>query len=126
MSGRTPMDLVFYLSAANNVFAILGLAGVINAQRELVTAFFAYNTVQVVLSFHMFVDICVDSGIEFSAIGRQAQQITSYEKAAAAGVFFNFILSIAATVFAVKAVNEIRSKQRETYTQMATLGVDLP
>jgi len=126
VSGRTPMDLVFYLSAANNVFAILGLAGVINAQRELVTAFFAYNTVQVVLSFHMFVDICVDSGIEFSAIGRQAQQVTSYEKAAAAGVFFNFILSIAATVFAVKAVNEIRSKQRETYTQMATLGVDLP
>ena len=64
------MDLVFYLSAANNVFAILGLAGVVNAQRELVTAFFAYNTVQVVLSFHMFVDVLVDSGIEFGSVGK--------------------------------------------------------
>ena len=57
---------------------------------------------------------------------KAASSVSSYEKAAAAGVFFNFLLSMAATVFAVKAVNEIRSKQRETYTQMATLGVDLP
>jgi len=59
----TPMDLVFYLCMLNNVFAIFGLAGVINSQKEFVSAFFAYNIVQIVLSFHLFVDVCVDSTI---------------------------------------------------------------
>ncbi len=32
----TPMDLVFFLSILNNIFAFFGLAGVINSQKELV------------------------------------------------------------------------------------------
>jgi hypothetical protein len=32
----------------NSVFAVLGFAGVINGQRELVTGFFVYNAVQMV------------------------------------------------------------------------------
>ena len=59
----TPMDLVFFLSILNNIFAFFGLAGVINSQKELVTSFFAYNIVQIVLSFHLFVDVCVDTTI---------------------------------------------------------------
>ena len=31
----------------NNVFAVFGLAGVINAQRELIIGFFGYNAAQV-------------------------------------------------------------------------------
>lgn len=43
------------------VFAIFGLAGVLNAQRELIIAFFAYNVASVVISFHYFVDLCTDA-----------------------------------------------------------------
>ena len=45
---RTPLDFVFYLSIVNSVFAVLGFAGVLNGQRELVTGFFIYNAVQMV------------------------------------------------------------------------------
>ena len=47
-SFRTPLDFVFYFSIVNSVFAVLGFAGVINGQRELVTGFFVYNAVQMV------------------------------------------------------------------------------
>jgi len=33
----------FYFAIVNSVFAVLGFAGVINGQRELVTSFFVYN-----------------------------------------------------------------------------------
>ena len=121
---ETPMDLVFYLSIVNNVFAILGLAGVLNAQKELVTAFFAYNAVQTVISFHMFVDVCITARIVFPSETATAG-LSTYEKGAAAFVFFNFLLSIAATVFAVKAVDEIRTKQREDFTSISVLSGDL-
>ncbi len=44
-------------------FAIFGLAGVINAQRELIIAFFSYNAAQMVISFHTFVDLCTGAGV---------------------------------------------------------------
>jgi hypothetical protein len=37
----------FYLSIFNNIFAVCGLFGVVNAQRELIIAFFGYNAAQV-------------------------------------------------------------------------------
>lgn len=37
-------------------------------------------------------------------------------------MFFNFLLSIGATVFAVKALDEIRAKQREDYNRLTVLS----
>ncbi len=37
----------------------------------------------------------------------------------AAFIFFNFLLSIAATVFATKAIEEIKVKQREEYNRLS-------
>lgn len=42
---RTPLDYVFYASILTNIFSILGVVGVLHQQRELVMAFFIYNTV---------------------------------------------------------------------------------
>lgn len=41
---------------------------------------------------------------------------------AAAFLFFNFALSVAATAFAIKAIDEIRTKQREEYQRLAVLS----
>lgn len=51
----------FYLAMLNNIFSICGLAGVLNAHRELVIAFFAFNAAQMVFSFHFFVDMVADA-----------------------------------------------------------------
>jgi hypothetical protein len=51
----------FWLAIANNIFSICGLAGVLNAQRELVIAFFAFNATQMVVLFHFFVDMLTDA-----------------------------------------------------------------
>ena len=40
----------------------------------------------------------------------------------AAFMFFNFFLSVCATIFAVKAIEEIRTKQREDYNRLAVLS----
>lgn len=60
---RSPMDFIFWLAIINNVFSIFGFTGVLNHQKELVTGFFAYNAVQMIVSFHYFVDVCADVGI---------------------------------------------------------------
>ncbi|WIA38466.1 hypothetical protein OEZ86_001789 [Tetradesmus obliquus] len=119
MDPRSPMGFTFYLAIINNIFSIAGLAGVLNAQRELVIAFFAYNAAQMVLSFHFFVDMATDAGINYSG---EPPMLTAYEKASAAFLFFNFVLSVAATVFAMRAVDEIRSKQREEYNRLTVLS----
>lgn len=46
---RKTLDFLFYLSMINNIFSIFGFAGVLNAQKELVTGFFAFNAVQMVV-----------------------------------------------------------------------------
>ena len=65
LSFRSPLDYVFYLSTVNNIAAIFGFAGVLTAQRELVMAFFAWNAVQMVLVFYLFVDVIADVGIRY-------------------------------------------------------------
>ncbi|KAG2448420.1 hypothetical protein HYH02_006312 [Chlamydomonas schloesseri] len=116
---RSPMGFSFYLSIANNMFAIFGLAGVINAQRELIIAFFGYNAAQMVIAFHAFVDLCTDVGIKYAG---EPAKLTSFERASATFIFFCFLLSLLATVFAVKAIDEVKSKQREEFNRMAVLS----
>lgn len=74
------MDYVFYLSILCNVFSILGVAGILQQQRELITAYFTYNAVQMVSVFHFFVDICADIGIRFRG---ESASTDGYEQAAA-------------------------------------------
>ena len=57
------MDFLFWLAIINNIFSIFGFTGVLNHQKELVTGFFAYNAVQMIVAFHYFVDVCADVGI---------------------------------------------------------------
>mmetsp|Transcript_35943 Transcript_35943/g.80010 ORF Transcript_35943/g.80010 Transcript_35943/m.80010 type:complete len:189 (-) Transcript_35943:768-1334(-) len=116
---RSPMGFSYYLAIINNVFAVFGLAGVINAQRELIVAFFAYNAAQMVISFHYFVDLCTDAGISYNG---EPAKLTAYEQATTAFIFFNFLLSVAATVFAVKAIDEIKAKQRDEYNRFTVLS----
>lgn len=103
------------------VFAVFGLAGVLNAQRELIIGFFSYNAAQIVISFHYFVDLCTDAGIKYDG---EPQKLTSFEQAAAAFTFFNFLLSLLATVFAVKAIDEVKAKQREEYNRCVLCGAE--
>lgn len=77
---RTPMDYVFYLSILCNVFSVLGAAGILQQQKELVVAYFTYNAIQMVTVFHYFVDICADIGIRFRG---QSASLDGYEQAAA-------------------------------------------
>lgn len=60
---HSPMDFIFWLAIVNNIFSIFGFTGVLNQQKELVTGFFAYNAVQMIVAFHYFVDVCADVGI---------------------------------------------------------------
>ena len=62
---RSPMDFLFWLAIVNNIFSIFGFTGVMNQQKELVTGFFAYNAVQMIVSFHYFVDVCADVRIRY-------------------------------------------------------------
>lgn len=80
---RTPMDGVFYISMLSNVFSVLGLAGVLNQQKELVMAFFTYSAVQMVAVFHFFVDVCADVSVRFPG----QKSLGSYEQAAAGARF---------------------------------------
>lgn len=105
---NTPMDMIFYISIINNVFSIMGLAGMFAAQKMLVLAFFCYNAVNMVVSFHVFVDVCATVDIK----RKHAASLLPYERTVAAFLFFNFVLSCVASVFAVKAVEEIKEKKR--------------
>ena len=85
---------------------------VLAGQKVLVTAFFVFNTVQMVFAFHYFVDLCADVKIRYKD---EPTGLTPYERAAAAMLFFNFVLSVCAVAFAVKAIDEIKQKRREAY-----------
>ena len=69
----------------NNFFAICGLAGVLNAQRELVIAFFAYSAASMVLTFHFLVDIVCDSRIRY---GSQVRARKSARRVRGGPLFF--------------------------------------
>ncbi|MEW5302530.1 MAG: hypothetical protein WDW38_002314 [Sanguina aurantia] len=116
---RSPMGFSYYLAIVNNIFAVFGLAGVINAQRELIIAFFGYNAAQMVIAFHYFVDLCTDVGVKYDG---EPSKLSSFEQAAAAFIFLNFVLSVCATFFAIKAMDEIKAKQREDYNRLTVLS----
>eukprot|EP01024_Parvocaulis_polyphysoides_P053974 TRINITY_DN5420_c1_g1_i1.p4 TRINITY_DN5420_c1_g1~~TRINITY_DN5420_c1_g1_i1.p4 ORF type:complete len:193 (+),score=13.51 TRINITY_DN5420_c1_g1_i1:54-632(+) len=118
----TPLDFLFYISIINNVFSVFGLVGVLNQQGVMVMLFFAYNALQMVVAFHYFVDVCADIGSSRERSG--LQNLTGIEQSAASFLFFNFFLSICATVFAVKAMEEIRLKQRDEYNRLTVLNSD--
>ena len=63
-------------------------------------------------------DVAVDTTIKFP---RESGVNCGYESAAAVFVFFNFLLSISATYFAVQAVSEIKEKTREEYNKLSTV-----
>jgi hypothetical protein len=54
---------------------------------------------QMVVSFHFWIDLLVESRISYAG---QPMGLTGYEKSAAAFVFISFLLSVGATVFAMK------------------------
>uniref|UniRef100_A0A061R0V3 Uncharacterized protein n=1 Tax=Tetraselmis sp. GSL018 TaxID=582737 RepID=A0A061R0V3_9CHLO len=120
--GQTPLDFLFYLSIVNNIFSVFGLAGVLNAQKELVIGFFAYNAVIMVVDFHYFWDLYTDVSIRYKG---EPKGLTPYEQAMCAFVFFNFFLSICAIFFAVKALEEIKTKSREEFNRLAVLSDNL-
>lgn len=77
--------------------------------RQLVVGFFVYNLVNVVVSFHVFVDVCVSLSIAHATNKGGPSALGGYERAAAAFLFFEFLLSMLACIFAVKAVEEART-----------------
>ena len=54
LMATTPMDGIFVYSMVINVFALCGLAGMFSQNKHLVLGFFAYNAVNLVVSFHVF------------------------------------------------------------------------
>lgn len=116
---RTPLDFLFWTSSLNNVAAFFGLAGILGNQRELVIFFFTYNAAQLVLTLNYFIDVLFDLTVRYA--GADAAGLNGYERAAAAFLFCNFLLSIGATYFAVKAVQEIKQKQREEYRSISVV-----
>ena len=123
LMATTPMDGIFVYSMVINVFALCGLAGMLSQNKHLVLGFFAYNAVNLVVSFHVFVDVCTTIGVRDTATKDSAP----YAKGVAAFLFFNFCLSCVACVFAVKAVDEIREKNKsgEGYSVMHFGGVEV-
>jgi hypothetical protein len=117
--GQTPLDFLFYLSIINNIFSVFGLAGVLNAQRELVISFFAYNAIIMIVDFNYFWDLYTDVTIRYTG---KAAGLTSYEQAMTAFVFFNFFLSICAIFFAIRALDEIRQKNREELNHLTVMS----
>lgn len=49
----------------------------------------------------------------------------SYEKGATAFIFFNFLLSFCATVFGVRALNDLKVKAREEYHRLSVISDNL-
>eukprot|EP00967_Tisochrysis_lutea_P123074 scaffold204322_cov21-Tisochrysis_lutea.AAC.1 len=60
-----------------------------------------------VVAFHYFVDLCTDAGVAYNG---EPAKLSAYEQASAAFIFFNFLLSVAATVFAVSLLNPCLEK----------------
>eukprot|EP00798_Chlamydomonas_sp_ICE-L_P030352 gene30352-35357_t len=116
---RSPMGFSYWLAIVNNIFAVFGLAGILTAQRGLIIAFFGYNAAQMVVAFHTFVDLCTDTKISYKG---EPGKLTAYEQATTAFMFFSFVLSVAATVFGVRAIDEMKQKQREEYNRFSVLS----
>mmetsp|Transcript_2326 Transcript_2326/g.8520 ORF Transcript_2326/g.8520 Transcript_2326/m.8520 type:complete len:190 (-) Transcript_2326:79-648(-) len=119
----SPLAFLFFFSIINNVFAVLGIAGMFNAQKSLVVAYFCYNAVNLVSCFHIFVDVCATINLDKS----DSSPVRAYERAAAATLFFNWLLSICACFFGMRAVDEMKTKQREAFQSIHTFDLnDVP
>ena len=89
--------------------------------RQLVVGFFVYNLVNVVASFHVFVDVCVSLRTAHKANKGAPSALGGYERAAAAFLFFDFLLSMLACIFAVKAVDEVRGTTQRLCSRLRPL-----
>jgi hypothetical protein len=78
------MDFVFYYSIVSNAFSVLGVAGMLHQQRELVFAFFTYNLVAMIVVFHYFVDVCTDVSVKYKS--HISPGVPAYEQAAAGAI----------------------------------------
>lgn len=119
ISNWSPMGVVFWISIVNNIFALSGLAGVLNAQRDLVVAFFGWSAVQLVAGTHFMVDMVVDTTVRYKG---EPPGLTGFEKATVFFLLLQIILAICATALAMRAIDEIKTKQREEYTRLTTLS----
>jgi hypothetical protein len=105
----SPLVLLFPLSIINNVFALIGVAGIATRLRELIISFFAYNLLNVVVSFHVFIDQA--SYVKHMKSASGSAHLSGFESAAAAFLFFDFILSLLACAFGMKALDELKERK---------------
>lgn len=119
ISNGSPMGVVWWISIVNNIASICALMGVLNAQRDLVLAFFAWSAVQMVAGVHFFIDMLVDTTVRY---GGEPPGLTGYEKATAFFLLLQVALAICATALAIRALEEIKLKQREEYTRLTALS----
>lgn len=142
---RSPMAIVFLLALVSNTVAIAGIAGVRHDLQQLIVAFFVYSAFATVALAHLFVDMLVESKIDYGAAlmgGGEGGQgggygggggaaappsgppgPSAYEKAAAALVFVQMIASAGATVLSLRAAEEVR--RRRQYKHMGDLASNL-
>jgi len=66
---------------------------------------------------HWFVDILVDTTVRF---GGEPPGLTGYEKATAVFLLLQVALAACATALAMRAVDEIKAKNREEYSRLTT------
>jgi predicted Kef-type K+ transport protein len=60
-----------------------------------------------------------DPGLLFKSLNKE---IAHWFVLCAAFLFFSFLLSVAATLFAVRAMDEMKQKHREEFTRLAVLS----
>ena len=89
--------------------------------RQLIIAFFVYNCVSVVAYFHIFVDVA-----NVVSTGGIHAKLSGYERAAAAFLFFDFMLSIMACFFGIKALDELKDKKRDEMPGRGHIEMGLP
>jgi hypothetical protein len=130
---QSPMGVLFWLALASNVFAIAGAGGCLSGFESLVIAFFAYSAFAVVLLAHVFVDMVVESRIDYEGAlsmpppargdgggtsGGADEAASSlygasgYEKAAAGLVFVQMTASALATLLSLRAADEVRRRRQ--------------
>jgi hypothetical protein len=138
---RSPMAIVFLLALISNTVAIAGIAGVVHGLQQLIVAFFVYSAFATVALAHLFVDMLVDSKIDYGSLfgggegpaplagggGEQGPPPPSgpsgYEKAAAALVFVQMLASALATLLSLRAAEEVN--RRRQYKHMGDLASNL-
>lgn len=143
---RSPMAIVFLLALISNTVAIAGIAGVVHGFQQLIVAFFVYSAFATVALAHLFVDMLVDSKIDYAGMfggGLEGSPPpladaggggpagpppppsgpSGYEKAAAALVLVQMLASALATLLSLRAAEEVN--RRRQYKHMGDLASNL-